>query len=105
MVSEDASKNGSSATRSYILMKAKTETALELAAEHWGSKSIPSYIKVEQLQKGQSALGQFIYNDLLGLRQLGHCGDVASPRAWLKDNVVFADIRGPRRSIGKRRRC
>lgn len=50
MVSKDASTGSPTTTRSYILMKAKTDAALELAAERWGSKRIPSYIKVEQLQ-------------------------------------------------------
>ena len=62
MVTEDAKENGSSATRSYILMKAKTDTALELAAERWDSKSIPSYIKVEQLQINQMEEFVDLYN-------------------------------------------
>jgi ribosomal protein S18 acetylase RimI-like enzyme len=62
MVSGDASSSGSSATRSYILMKAKTDTALELAAERWGSKSIPSYIKVEQLRNNQLEEFVDLYN-------------------------------------------
>lgn len=62
MTSEEASANGSVSTRSYILMKASTDKALELAAEHWESKSIPSYIKVEQLQADQTEAFVDLYN-------------------------------------------
>lgn len=62
MFSKDASTGSPATTRSYILMKAKTDTALELAAERWGSKSIPSYIKVDQLQINQMEEFVDLYN-------------------------------------------
>ena len=62
MTSEYTSSDGSTAIRSYILMKAKTDVALELAAERWDSKTIPSYIKVEQLQSTQIKEFVDLYN-------------------------------------------
>jgi ribosomal protein S18 acetylase RimI-like enzyme len=43
-------------------MKAKSSTALELAAARWDSKRIPSYIKVEQLQSDQLEEFVDLYN-------------------------------------------
>jgi ribosomal protein S18 acetylase RimI-like enzyme len=62
MTSEEASASGSVSTRSYILMKASTDKALELEAEHWDSKNIPSSIKVEQLQTDQTEAFVDLYN-------------------------------------------
>jgi ribosomal protein S18 acetylase RimI-like enzyme len=62
MASEEASASDSIPTRSYILMKASTDKALELAIERWESRSIPSYIKVEQLQANQTEAFVDLYN-------------------------------------------
>lgn len=62
MAADDVSNDGLTATRSYILMKANTDTALELATDRWDSKSIPSYIKVEQLHKEQLKEFVDLYN-------------------------------------------
>jgi len=50
MVSNDSHTPPSENTRSYLVMKAESKEALELAKQWWGNKEIPSYIKIHQFE-------------------------------------------------------
>lgn len=49
MASEHTESSPISRSRAYLVMKAETKAALELAEEWWNDKETPSYIKIEPL--------------------------------------------------------
>ncbi|MBN2229331.1 MAG: GNAT family N-acetyltransferase [Candidatus Thorarchaeota archaeon] len=49
MSSDNTQDSVSSATRSYLIMKAESKEALKLAEEWWSEKEIPSYVKISTL--------------------------------------------------------
>jgi len=51
MTSEGPEASTSTTVRSYLVMKAESETALKLAEEWWGDKEVPNYIKIHQFDK------------------------------------------------------
>lgn len=62
MASEDTESSGQETTRSYIIMRAEAQEALELAKEWWSNRSIPTYVKITQLDKGRLAEFVDVYN-------------------------------------------
>ena len=60
-MTESKSKS-SKTTRTYLVMKASTETALELAEESWDDKVIPSYLHVRPLQRNEIPEFVDLYN-------------------------------------------
>ena len=52
----------SSSTRSYLVMKAKTEIAFELAEEWWNSKSVPDCVHVRGLMRTELPEFVALYN-------------------------------------------
>jgi ribosomal protein S18 acetylase RimI-like enzyme len=58
MVSEGPETSSSTTIRSYLVMKAEAETALELAEAWWGDKEVPSYIKIHQFE--MSVVEEFV---------------------------------------------
>lgn len=49
-------------TRSYLVMKAEAKEALELAKNWWSEKTVPTYIKIKQLEKSQIEEFVDVYN-------------------------------------------
>lgn len=62
MSSKDTSSHSIIKTRSYIIMRAKAEEALQLAEEWWKRKTIPKYVHVRGLQKDEIPEFVELYN-------------------------------------------
>ena len=62
MAEGEAKSKSSRITRTYLVMKASTETALELAEESWDDKVIPSYIQVRPLDRTEIPEFVELYN-------------------------------------------
>jgi ribosomal protein S18 acetylase RimI-like enzyme len=62
MVSEGPDSHPSTVVRSYLVMKAESKKALELAEEWWGDKEIPSYIKIQRFEMGDVDEFVSLYN-------------------------------------------
>lgn len=62
MSSEDNLENTSSKKRSYLIMKADSETALKLAEEWWSDKETPGYVKIHQLSMDEIESFVELYN-------------------------------------------
>ena len=62
MVEGDTTSDVSNSIRTYLVMKAETEVALELAEESWEDKVIPSYINVRPLLKSEIPEFVELYN-------------------------------------------
>ncbi|NHI84060.1 MAG: GNAT family N-acetyltransferase [Candidatus Thorarchaeota archaeon] len=62
MASEESETSGSKTTRSYTIMKADTQEALELAKKWWSNRSVPSYVSVRRLDKERLTEFVEVYN-------------------------------------------
>ena len=62
MVKGDTGPGASNSYRIYLVMKADTQVALELAEESWEDKVIPSYINIRPLSKSEIPEFVELYN-------------------------------------------
>ena len=62
MVEGDTGPDKSNSYRVYLVMKAETQVALELAEESWEDKVIPSYINIRPLSKSEIPEFVELYN-------------------------------------------
>ncbi|MFW9844049.1 MAG: hypothetical protein ACFFEV_05715 [Candidatus Thorarchaeota archaeon] len=62
MVSEGPESSPPASVRSYLIMKAESETAMKLAEEWWGDKEVPSYIKIHNFEMSDVVEFVDLYN-------------------------------------------